>query len=296
MRFQKYLEAKKSIEEGCLNTHVLDDIRGRTREKSSVSILEAGAGVGSMVQHLIEHDVVPSRFEYTAVDMNERNVETGRRRLFEWGKKGGNGYTVERDGGTLRFDGERRFDIEFSEGDIYEYECESEHNGGYDLVVAHALLDILDLRRAVGHLLSLGDAFYFPVCFDGVTAFEPPFDDGGFDTRVERTYHETMDSEDRPGSSETGRRVFEAVRDAGGEVTSAGSSDWVVFPGEDGYTDDEEVLLFHILETVHEAVREEGSIDNGRLDAWLKDRKERVEQEELVYVAHQIDVAGLCRR
>lgn len=307
MKFQRYLEAKKSVEEDCLSLRVLDDVRGRLKNEDNVSVFEAGAGVGSMVQHLVERDVLPDRFTYTALDIDAENVERGRKRLADWGRRCG--YTVERDDAKMRFDGAKRFDVTFAEGDLYDYGREADEDGedadGYDLVVAHALLDILDLRRAVDHLFALGDAFYFPVCFDGVTAFEPPFDGdgecdedsgdcGGFDARVERAYHATMDAEGRAGSSKTGRRVFDAVRSAGGTVTSAGASDWLVFPDGDGYTDDEEALLLHILKTVHGAVRDEGSLDEDKLDAWYDDRKSRVDDGTLVYVAHQIDFAGRC--
>lgn len=298
MSFQRYLEAKKTVEDGCLNLRVLGDVRRRMKTEieteTDVSIFEAGAGVGSMVKHLVERDAVPDRFTYTAVDVDGKNVEVGRESLAEWG--GEHGYAVEREGDVLRFDGAKSFDVEFVEGDLYEHEVKTDRR--YDLVVAHALLDVLDLRRATERLLSLGDYFYFPVCFDGITSFEPPFEETdeetSFDARVERAYHATMDTDDRTGSSKTGRRAFEAVRSAGGTVTSAGASDWVLFPGEGGYTDDEEVLLYHILDTVHCAVREEGSLDTERLDAWLNDRIERIEDEDLVYVAHQIDIAGRC--
>lgn len=281
MSFREYLKAKKTVEEDCLNERVLDEV-GRLID-DGCEVFEAGAGVGSMVQHLVERGVAPSEFSYTAVDLREENVNRGRKRLADWGRR--RGYEVERDGNVLRFDGERRFDVEFRVGDLYE------ESGGYDLVVAHALLDVLRLDEAVSHLFSLGDTFYFPVCFDGVTTFEPSYD-GGFDRQVERAYHGTMDGEDRAGGSRTGRRVFKAVRDAEGAVTAAGSSDWVIFPGEDGYTEDERVVVRHVLETVRDAVSEEGSPDDGRLKEWFADREKRLEDGELVYIAHNIDFAG----
>jgi hypothetical protein len=150
-------------------------------------------------------------------------------------------------------------------------------------------LDLLSLGDAVEHLLGISEAFYFPVCFDGVTAFEPPYDDD-LDARIEGAYHRTMD--ERSGGSETGRRVFGAVRKAGGTVTEAGSSDWVVFPDEDGYTDEEKYMLRYIVETVQDAVSEEPEIEEDRLEDWAEDRRNRIRKEELVYIAHQIDLAG----
>ncbi len=282
MSFRSYLEAKKTVESRHLDRDVLEDVAGRTHE--GAEILEAGAGIGSMVQHLVEHEAAPDAFSYTAVDIEPENVERARERLADWGER--RGYTVERSGETVGFEGAKSFEVTFREGDLYD------ESGSYDLVVAHAVLDILRLDRAVEHLLSLGEAFYFPVCFDGVTAFEPAFDES-FEGKVESAYHGTMDADGRAGSSRTGRQVFEAVRDAGGTVTEAGSSDWVVFPDEDGYTEDEEVLMRHVLKTVYGAVSEVDVVENDRLDAWLEDRQRRLEEEELVFVAHNIDVSGL---
>jgi len=75
MSFQRYLEAKKTVEGRHLDRRVLEDVAGRIEEEAD--IFEAGAGVGSMVQHLVELDVVPDRFSYTAVDLSPENVRGG---------------------------------------------------------------------------------------------------------------------------------------------------------------------------------------------------------------------------
>jgi len=140
MSFRRYLEAKKSVEEDCLSLRVLEDVcRHVDRpDGDDATVFEAGAGVGSMVQHLVERDVLPDSFSYTAVDVDGRNVERGLEHLAEWGR--GQDYTVEREDDSLRFDGKKSFDVTFVEADLYDH-----REGEYDLVVAHALLDVLEL-------------------------------------------------------------------------------------------------------------------------------------------------------
>lgn len=274
MNFEGYLDAKASVERRCLNGTVLKEVKELLDSRSDLSVLEVGAGTGSMPIHLSEKDIIPEGTRYVALDEDGDVLDRGRERLA--------GHPLS-DGKTdkgVRLDGTV---VEFTEGDLYDTE------GDYDLVVAHAVLDLLQLDEAVRHLLSLADLFYFPISFDGVTAFEPRYDEE-LDRRIEEAYHGRMD--EREGSSETGRRVFGAVRKAGGAVTSAGASDWVVFPGEDGYTEDEEDLLRYIVKTVREAVSGRGDIEESRLREWAKDRRARIEDEELVYIAHQLDVAG----
>lgn len=274
MRFDKYLDAKSSVERRCLNTTVAKEVKTLLSGCENPKVLEVGAGTGSMPIHLSENGVLPEGTQYVALDKDPNLIEHARSRLSR------HSLADNRTGNSVNLGGTT---VEFLERDLYE------ETGEYDLVVAHAVLDLLRLDEAVEHLFSLADIFYFPVCFDGVTAFEPVYD-RDLDRRIEEEYHSAMD--ERTGSSETGRKVFDAVDVAGGKVTAAGSSDWVVFPGEDGYTEDERYLLRYIVETVHDAVEKRHEIDERGLRDWAQDRRSRIENEELVYIAHHIDVAG----
>ena len=71
---------------------------------------------------------------------------------------------------------------------------------------------------------------------------------------------------------------------------NAGASDWVIFPATDGYSPGEEVFLHAIIDTVHGAVRDRPELDNEALNEWTTRRHTQVENRELVYIAHQLDV------
>jgi hypothetical protein len=78
----------------------------------------------------------------------------------------------------------------------------------------------------------------------------------------------------------------------GAEILAAGASDWVVVPHAGKYADGEEVLLRAILEMVERSLGEAGTVPPAQLSAWLARRRRQVDEGELVFIAHQLDVLG----
>ena len=156
----------------------------------------------------------------------------------------------------------------------------------------------MDLAATLPRLLSRlapGGLFYFSLNFDGATSFEPVIDPD-LDRQIESLYHQTMDTrrcQGRPAdSSLTGRRLFGHLKDAGARVLAAGSSDWVVFPGPDGYLGDEAYFLHFIIDTIARALNDHPELEMSRFKAWIARRHRQIEAEELIYVAHQLDFLG----
>ena len=109
--------------------------------------------------------------------------------------------------------------------------------GVYDLVIAQAFLDLVDLDSVlplIGASLRPGGLIYLCINFDGGTIFDPVVD-AELDARIEALYHRTMDERvadgKASGDSRTGRRLFSGLRRIGAQVLDAGPSDWVVYPG-----------------------------------------------------------------
>jgi hypothetical protein len=71
-----------------------------------------------------------------------------------------------------------------------------------------------------------------------------------------------------------------------------GSSDWVIFPGPEGYQADEAYFLHFIIHTIDTALAGHPDLDTGRFNAWITQRHEQVEHRKLVYMAHQLDFLG----
>ena len=92
------------------------------------------------------------------------------------------------------------------------------------------------------------------------------------------------------GDSRTGRRLFSGLRRIGAQVLDAGPSDWVVYPGVDGYSGDDDIFLHAIIDTVQGALQSSEGVSRGTLDEWSRVRHAQIEARELVYIAHQLDV------
>ncbi len=94
------------------------------------------------------------------------------------------------------------------------------------------------------------------------------------------------------GDSHTGRHLFAHLKNAGAEILAAGSSDWVVFPGLNGYPGDEAYFLHHILHFFEQSLSNHPELDAEQLTDWLIMRHEQVARGELIYLAHQLDFVG----
>jgi hypothetical protein len=145
-------------------------------------------------------------------------------------------------------------------------------------------------------LLEAGGVYWFTINFDGESIFQP---DHPCDDDVLGAYHRTMDARVRygqpAGESRTGRHLFRHLRAAGAPPLSAGSSDWVVHAGPDGsYPDDEACFLDNILQTIQDACAD--GTAPAHLADWLAARRLQLAGGELIYIAHQIDVAGRSPR
>lgn len=284
--FVRYLSAKKTVDDRAVNVHVWNTLARSLPAASPnrfLRVLEVGAGIGTMVERALEHKLVKYAC-YTAVDEQADNIAEMRRRV---------PFSVCHD--------DAQFAVDAQVADALEFAARAEHRGAWDVLIAHAVLDLLDLSSALPLLLSClrpGGLFYFSIVFDGATILQPEIDPV-FDAHVESLYHRTMDervAKGRPsGDSQTGRHLFGHLRRAGAEVLAAGSSDWVVFAGPSGYPHDEAYFLHFIINTIHEALHGHPLLDTTRFASWIAERHAQIGRGELVYTAHQLDVVGRIR-
>jgi SAM-dependent methyltransferase len=298
--FIRYLAAKQGLDDRSLNRHVWETlalaVQNRT-DASPLRVLEVGCGIGTMLERLLDRGVL-TRAAYTGIDVEAGFIRGASARL--------QGYAatrraslIEKPGGVMLFSTPAQdVRVTFAAADLFDFLDHAPGNSAWDLLVAHAVLDLVDLPTALPRLLSRlapGGLFYFSLNFDGATIFEPPIDPA-LDALIEALYHLTMDTRrcgNKPsGSSRTGRQLFGYLKDAGARVAAAGSSDWVVFPGPDGYPGDEAYFLHFIIDTIGGALNGHSGLDPGRFQAWLAQRHRQIEARELIYIAHQLDVMG----
>jgi predicted O-methyltransferase YrrM len=195
--FPRYLAAKKTVDNRALNGHVWQMLRQQMPPQPN--ILEIGAGIGTMVERLAEQRFISSA-NYTAIDSQPENITTAQQRLADL--PAGIQLTLEAI-------------------DLFEFMERERGKRPYNLLIAHAFLDLMDIPAMLPQLFALlepGGLFYFSINFDGVTTLEPAIDPV-LDAQIEQLYHQTMDERSvngRPsGDSQSGRHLFTHLRQAG---------------------------------------------------------------------------------
>ncbi|AGB37450.1 class I SAM-dependent methyltransferase [Natronococcus occultus] len=293
-----FLAAKRTVDDRALNRRVLDRFTAALEARPApVRIVEIGAGIGTMIARLAAWGRLPDEVTYRAVDTDAKSVRAARERVPDWLEDAG--YAVDRlDDGraettlVARSDG-RRLEVKLEVADGFAIADDA------DAVIASAVLDIVALDRAlpaIEELLASDGLLYAPLTFDGKTAFAPrdPADDG-----IERGYHRHMDTVRSAGGSRVGSELLWRLPESGWSVLEDGGSDWIVRPRDEEYPGAERLFLESLLETIDGALAELagdepesefGELESAERRRWLRRRRNELEREELVFVAHNIDV------
>jgi len=274
--FTRYLAAKKSVDDRALNEHVWQALE-KGLPQTSLQVLEIGAGIGTMVERIVERQLFSAAVSYTAIDAQNANIDEARRRIEKV---------------------PHSFALQLETVDLFDFVAREKGKQSWDLLIAHAFLDLVHLGHTLPLLFSLlkpGGLFYITLNFDGGTILQPVIDPD-IDRKIITLYHRTMDEriiDGRPsGNSHTGRHLFSQVQSAGGELLAAGSSDWVVFAAKDGYQADEAYFLHFIIHTIQQALQGHPELDRSLFEAWIAQRHAQIEAGTLVYIAHQLDFLG----
>jgi hypothetical protein len=288
--FARYLAAKTTVDDRALNRHVLAELR-RLMPASAPQVLEVGAGLGTMVARLMDWGMVRAG-EYILLDADRQLLDCSCRWLRDWAAARGLRSDVRPDGLQV---GDIRVRLVHAELGSY---LEAAHGAQPDVLIANAVLDLVDVPAVLPGLLRLpapGGVYWFTINYDGESIFAPghPHDD-----QVMHAYHRDMDERFRygrpAGYSRTGRRLFHHLRAAGAPALAAGSSDWIVSAGPDGnYPGDEAYFVRSILDTIQNALRSRQDwVKPADLTDWLAERGRQLAAGELVYIAHQLDFVG----
>ncbi len=298
--FTHYLAAKKSVDDRALNRHVWQSLRQTlpaATPETPLRVLEIGAGIGTMIERVLEQGLL-TQATYTAIDADADNMTEARLRLSQWALAQRFAKTDE-DPNQLRLQRKAQNITVIQETiDVFDFIAREQHRRTWDLLIAHAFVDLVDVPSTLPSLFSLlrpGGLFYFTIVFDGATILQPEIDPI-FDTHVEQLYHQTMDDRvvngQPSGDSRTGRHFFQHLQAIDAELLAVGSSDWVVFPGPNGYPADEAYFLHFIVHTMQTALQGHPELDASRFAGWIATRHAQIKAKELVYIAHQLDFLG----
>jgi SAM-dependent methyltransferase len=294
----RYLGSKQRIDDRSLNHRVW---RTLTAELSSAAalrplhLLEIGAGIGTMLERLLDQVMLP-HLAYTLVEINPVCVEESRQRITQWATRRGYQSSWENDGSLQIQTRCGQCTVSFLCADVFEYLQASNRSSGWDVILAHAFMDLVDCQALLPDLcrrLTTGGLLYLSLNYDGETAFLPVLEDG-FDQHIIELYHQSMDArvvKGRPsGDRRTGRHLFAHLTLAGAEILAAGSSDWIVLPQAHRYPADEAAFLRAILHTLEVELRHHRQLDSQRFAAWIAHRHRQVETGDLIYIAKNLDL------
>ena len=296
--FERYLSAKKAIDDTALNHNVLDRLKAHLPQSSRSSplhILELGSGIGTMVERLVEWGLV-QWVDYTAVDADEAITRSAGGRLERWSQEHGYKIAGDSPGRASIQSSACQISITFECADVHQYFEIQSGKKQWDLGVAHAFMDLVDPAETVPRFCQLikpGGLIYLTLNYDAETVLLPPVD-YSFDEKIMRLYNKSMDTRQfrgkKTGDSRAGRHLLLHLRQAKAEILAAGSSDWVVFPSSNGYTKDESYFLHFIVHTIFKELNGHASVDRRRLNSWADQRHAQVEKGELIFIAKQMDM------
>ncbi len=310
LSFPRYLLSKQTVDERALNQHVYEALSASIPLPDSLSVVEVGAGIGTMPARLLRRDLL-TRADYVAVDELPENIAYALDWIPRWAAENGWQARPDPESASFRLSAsqsvaESIVNLTFEQADVFDFIRKEPPKA--DLLIAHAFLDLLPLPESLPKLFSLlkpGGLAWLTLNFDGVTSFEPAITWSdlnsvsihesvkesveSLDAKIERLYHQTMDTRPTGGDSRSGRHLFGYLRAAGAQILAAGASDWVVYPHNGRYPADEAYFLNFILHFFESALTGHPELDAAAFAGWLAQRRAQVERAELVYIAHQMD-------
>ncbi len=189
--YARYLAAKTTVDDRALNRHVLAELC-RLMPAGAPQVLEVGAGLGTMVARLMDWGAVRAG-EYILLDADRQLLDCSRRWLCDWAAARGLRSDLLPDGlrvGDLR--------VRLMHAELGSY-LEAAHGAPADVLIANAVLDLVDVPAVLPGLLRLlvpGGVYWFTINYDGESIFAPghPHDD-----QIMQAYHRDMDERFRYG-------------------------------------------------------------------------------------------------
>ena len=170
--YARYLAAKTTVDDRALNQHVLAELR-RLMPAGAPRVLEVGAGLGTMVARLLDWGVIGGGGEYILLDTDRQLLDCSRRWLCDWTAARGIRSELLPDGVQV---GDLRVRLVHAELGSY---LEAAHEERADVLIANAVLDLVDVPAVLPGLLRLlvpGGVYWFTINYDGESIFaaRPP--------------------------------------------------------------------------------------------------------------------------
>ncbi len=281
-----YLDIKKAIDDRSLNADVWQSMLKWLGEKcdqhDSIQILEIGAGIGTMIERLLEQ-LTPVRVTYQAVEPEPAFMSAARNRLQRWAQNHGLVFSEIDSNDWVLTGNDSEYRINWICAEAGNLNT-SVAPGTCDLLIAHAVVDLLPVPELLPRLmekLNEHGAYYFSLNYAGKTTFDPEHPS---DSVLMQAYNRDMDKRHQQGNwqaSLTGKKLGTWLRDQGHRILAEGSSDWQL-GGEDSD------FIENILDTINKALSGDKA-----LASWYEERCHQLRQHALRLEITNADYFGL---
>ncbi len=255
--YPDYLSAKKPVDDESLNQAVwksmINWLKTRQDNTKSLKILEIGAGIGTMLERLLETDLL-TNCTYTAIEMEAPFRESAFNRLENWSKDNNFSFTKINKDKILISNNDKSIELDWIIGDVLNIKDRIENNY-YDLLIGHAVIDLLPVPQCMPGLLTFlkpGAGFYLSLNFSGNTQFIPAHPE---DEKISAAYHQDMDNrfpdlDWQP--SLTGIALGPWLTSQGHKIIEHGPSDWKL-PLPTLTAETNGLFIANILDTIENA-------------------------------------------
>jgi len=291
-----YLAAKKTIDDRALNRQVWAELCRAlplTTKAHPTNIVEIGAGIGTMLARLVEWGLLNGPVRYLAIDCDPSHLVQARHYLAAWAEDQGHHWHWSGPQRGLLTTAQAQVWLQFEV--LRAEDLATDTRGRYHLLIAHAVLDLIDLPAVLPGLLAqltAGGLAYLTCNFDGSTLILPDYP-GEDEQEILRRYHCSMEARLR-GASRTGRRLLGLLQRPGLELLAAGSSDWVIHPRNQTYSGDERFFLHAFIATVERELAGPSGPAPPGLAAWARSRHQQVEAGSLSLLVRNLDFLARC--
>ena len=272
MSFAQYLAAKFALDERSLNPAVHAALMQWLCTMPELDCLDVGAGTGATAARMLRWRPLGS-WRLTALERDPALVEIARAAALKVLSESEHAPADSAAAVRSRASG---IEIRFAACELAAYEPEV----AYDLICAHAFLDLVPLAPALaafGRWLRPGGLLYATINCDGAPRLLPRYRNETFESALLDCYVASMESRRlgglATGGAYCGRRLLALLPAHGFRVVSAGCSDWRIGAAAGAYPQSDGACMEALLDLIRKEGRSSGRFEAGDLRRWRDDRR-----------------------
>ncbi len=293
------LNAKYALDSRSLNPLAYQTLLTELRGQPSLRWLDLGTGTGAMIHRLVSELPAPV-IDILGIDNNHqvlaKALPTTRQRFKD------QGYTVVQSDPSIQAHSDSQsLSLQFVCQDLLSAANDSAQS--LDLITTHAFMDVVPLKQTVAVIadrLVDGGLFYSTLNYDGETTLFPLYQDAKFEQKILAHYDQTMENRrvtgQPTGGAQSGRKLITALQQNDFDVITYGSSDWNLTPLRGGYQDQDQICILALIDMIHGEAKNHIELNSEKLAQWYQDRAQRVQDQQLGMIVHQLDILARKHR